>query len=298
MPAAGRPPWRIGPSVADRRLIHPGVSAWARLQSKRAPATSSARSSRADLRGRPARRRRHPLPARAERLPAHRPRQGDLPQLRHRRRSSAAAATCASTTPTRTRRSRSTSRRSRPTCAGSASTGASSSIYASDYFEQLYDWAVASDPATARPTSTTRRRGDPRARGTLTKPGRDSPYRDRSVEENLDLFARMRAGEFADGARVLRAKIDMASRQHQAARPGDLPHPARGHHRTGDEWCDLPDLRLRARPVRRDRGHDALAVHAGVRQPPAALRLVGREAPGALAARARPSSRASSSPTR
>ena len=64
-------------------------------------------------------------------------------------------------------------------------------------------------------------------RGTLTEPGKNSPFRDRSVEENLDLFRRMRAGEFPNGARVLRAKIDMASRQHQPARPGALPHPAR-----------------------------------------------------------------------
>ena len=81
----------------------------------------------ADLRERQARDRRHALPARAERLPAHRPRQVDLPELRRRRRSSAAAATCASTTRTRPRRSRSTSTRSRRTCAGSASTGASTS---------------------------------------------------------------------------------------------------------------------------------------------------------------------------
>ena len=64
-------------------------------------------------------------------------------------------------------------------------------------------------------------------RGTLTEPGKNSPFRDRSVEENLDLFRRMRAGEFPNGARVLRAKIDMASRQHQSARSGALPHPAR-----------------------------------------------------------------------
>ena len=83
--------------------------------------------------------------------------------------------------------------------------------HASDYFEQLYDWAEHLI-RPARPMSTTRRQDEMRAnRGTLTEPGRNSPFRDRSVEENLDLFRRMRAGEFPNGARVLRAKIDMAS---------------------------------------------------------------------------------------
>ena len=131
--------------------------------------------------------------------------------------------------------------------------------HASDYFEQLYDWAehlIRAGKAYVDDQTQDEIRDN---RGTLTEPGKNSPFRDRSVEENLDLFRRMRAGEFDNGARVLRAKIDMASRQHQSARPGDLPHPARGAsaHRHGVE--DLSELRLsrtasptpsRASPIR------------------------------------------------
>ena len=83
--------------------------------------------------------------------------------------------------------------------------------YASDYFEQLYDWAeilIRAGKAYVDDQSQDEMRA---ARGTLTEPGRNSPFRERGVEENLDLFRRMRAGEFPNGARVLRAKIDMAS---------------------------------------------------------------------------------------
>ena len=83
--------------------------------------------------------------------------------------------------------------------------------YASDYFEQLYEWAeqlIRAGKAYVDDQSPDEMR---LARGTLTEPGKNSPFRDRSVEENLDLFRRMRAGEFPNGARVLRAKIDMAS---------------------------------------------------------------------------------------
>ena len=83
--------------------------------------------------------------------------------------------------------------------------------YASDYFEQLYEWAeelIRDGKAYVDDLTIAEMR---EYRGTLTKPGRDSPYRERTVEENLDLFRRMRAGEFTDGARVLRAKIDMAA---------------------------------------------------------------------------------------
>ena len=77
-------------------------------------------------------------------------------------------------------------------------------------------------------------------RGTLTEPGRNSPYRDRSVEENLDLFARMRAGEFPDGAARLRAKIDMASPNINMRDPVLYRIRHAAHHRTGDEWCIYP----------------------------------------------------------
>ena len=77
-------------------------------------------------------------------------------------------------------------------------------------------------------------------RGTLTEPGRNSPYRDRPVAENLDLFARMRAGEFADGAHVLRAKIDMASPNMNMRDPTLYRIRHATHHRTGDTWCIYP----------------------------------------------------------
>ncbi|MBI3958121.1 MAG: glutamine--tRNA ligase/YqeY domain fusion protein [Chloroflexi bacterium] len=112
--------------------------------------------------------------------------------------------------------------------------------YASDYFDQLYDWAVELislgkayvDDLTA---------DEMRAyRGTLTEPGRNSPYRDRSIEENLDLFARMKAGEFPDGARVLRAKIDMASGNLNLRDPAMYRIRHAEHQRTGDKWCIYP----------------------------------------------------------
>ena len=113
-------------------------------------------------------------------------------------------------------------------------------FYASDYFERLYEYAVELikkglayvDDLTAEEIRA--------YRGTLTEPGVESPHRGRSIEENLDLFTRMRAGEFPDGARVLRAKIDMASpnlvmRDPVIYRIAHVPH-----HRTGDAWCIYP----------------------------------------------------------
>ncbi|MBN3585997.1 glutamine--tRNA ligase, partial [Algoriphagus aestuarii] len=83
--------------------------------------------------------------------------------------------------------------------------------YASDYFDQLYAWAVELIKAGKAYVCDLSPEEAREYRGTLTQPGRNSPFRDRSVEENLDLFERMRAGEFPDGARALRAKIDMAA---------------------------------------------------------------------------------------
>ena len=122
-------------------------------------------------------------------------------------------------------------------------------FYASDYFERLYGFAeqlilrgkAYVDDQTA---DESRER-----RGTLTEPGENSPWRDRSVEENLDLFRRMRAGEYPDGLRVLRAKIDMAS----------------------------PNIVLRDPTLYRIRGDHALDLHAGVRDQPAPLRLGDRQ---------------------
>ena len=135
-------------------------------------------------------------------------------------------------------------------------------------------------------STTSRRRRCGRARGTLTEPGQNSPFRDRAVEENLDLFRRMRAGEFPNGARVLRAKIDMASGNINLRDPVlyRILHAQPSAHRHGVEH--LPELRLRAWPVGRDRAHHPFALHARIRGPPAALRLVPREPAGAVAAAA------------
>jgi glutaminyl-tRNA synthetase len=112
--------------------------------------------------------------------------------------------------------------------------------YASDYFGQLYDWAielVKSGNAYVDDLSADQIR---EYRGTLTEPGKNSPYRERSVEENLDLFTRMKAGEFPDGSRVLRAKIDMASPNMNMRDPIMYRIVHASHHRTGDEWCIYP----------------------------------------------------------
>ena len=113
-------------------------------------------------------------------------------------------------------------------------------FYASDYFEQLYEFAVRlirKGKAYVDDLSSDEIRAH---RGTLTEPGKEGPYRSRSVEENLDLFARMRAGEFEDGSRVLRAKIDMASGNLNMRDPVMYRILRATHHRTGDDWCIYP----------------------------------------------------------
>jgi glutaminyl-tRNA synthetase len=112
--------------------------------------------------------------------------------------------------------------------------------YASDYFEQLFDYArqlIRAGRAYVDDLSPEEIR---EYRGTLTQPGRESPYRDRSVAENLELFARMRAGEFEDGARTLRAKIDMASPNLNLRDPVMYRIRRTAHHRTGDAWSIYP----------------------------------------------------------
>ncbi len=113
-------------------------------------------------------------------------------------------------------------------------------FYASDYFDQLYEWAIKLikdgkayvDDLTAEEIR--------KHRGTLTEPGKDSPYRNRSVEENLDLFERMRAGEFPDGSRTLRAKVDMGSPNLNLRDPVMYRILHAEHHRTGNKWCIYP----------------------------------------------------------
>ncbi len=113
-------------------------------------------------------------------------------------------------------------------------------FYASDYFEKMYEFAITLikeglayvDDSTAEEIAS--------MKGTPTEPGKDSPYRSRSIEENLDLFARMRAGEFKDGERTLRAKVDMASPNMQLRDPLMYRIKHAHHHRTGDKWCIYP----------------------------------------------------------
>ena len=112
--------------------------------------------------------------------------------------------------------------------------------YASDYFQQLYEWAVQLIRAGKAYVCDLTSEQVREYRGTLTEPGRESPYRNRSIEENLDLFARMKAGEFPDGARTLRSKIDMASPNLNLRDPVMYRILHATHHRTGDAWCIYP----------------------------------------------------------
>ncbi|MFP5205602.1 MAG: glutamine--tRNA ligase/YqeY domain fusion protein [Acidobacteriota bacterium] len=112
--------------------------------------------------------------------------------------------------------------------------------YASDYFGQLYEWAIQLIKAGKAYVDDLTADQIRHYRGTLTEPGKDSPFRNRTVEENLDLFQRMKAGEFPDGSRVLRAKIDMASPNLNMRDPVMYRILHATHHRTGDEWCIYP----------------------------------------------------------
>jgi glutaminyl-tRNA synthetase len=113
-------------------------------------------------------------------------------------------------------------------------------LFASDYFERLYQFAVQLIKQGQAYVDSLTADEIRNYRGTLTEPGRNSPYRDRPVEENLDLFTRMRGGEFADGQHVLRAKIDMASPNFNMRDPTLYRIRHATHHRTGDAWCIYP----------------------------------------------------------
>ncbi len=137
-------------------------------------------------------------------------------------------------------------------------------FYASDYFEQLYQFAlqlIKTGKAYVCSLSADEIR---EYRGTLTEPGKESPYRNRSVEENLDLFARMRAGEFEDGAHVLRAKIDMASPNILMRDPVIYRIKRATHYRTGDEVVHLSDVRLCPLPFGFHRKDHPFDLHPGV----------------------------------
>ena len=112
--------------------------------------------------------------------------------------------------------------------------------FASNYFDQMYEAAVLlikKGKAYVCDLSPEQIR---EYRGTLTEPGKDSPYRNRSIEENLDLFERMKNGEFEDGSKVLRAKIDMASSNINMRDPIIYRVARMTHHNTGDKWCIYP----------------------------------------------------------
>ncbi|HUS99808.1 MAG TPA: glutamine--tRNA ligase/YqeY domain fusion protein [Candidatus Thermoplasmatota archaeon] len=113
-------------------------------------------------------------------------------------------------------------------------------FFASDYFKQMYEYAVQLIKAGKAYVDDLPADKITEYRGTLTKPGTNSPYRDRPVEENLDLFQRMKAGEFADGQKVLRAKIDMAHPNLNMRDPVMYRMLHASHHRTGDAWCIYP----------------------------------------------------------
>ncbi len=113
-------------------------------------------------------------------------------------------------------------------------------FYASDYFETLYDWAVALIKAGKAYVCDLNADEMREHRGSLKEPGTNSPYRERTIDENLDLFAKMRAGEFADGAKTLRAKIDMASPNVNLRDPVMYRIKKAHHQRTGDAWCIYP----------------------------------------------------------
>ena len=113
-------------------------------------------------------------------------------------------------------------------------------LYSSDYFEQLYQWAELLITKGLAYVDDQTQEEIRLNRGTVTQPGKESPWRNRSVEENLDLFRRMRAGEFADGEKVLRAKIDMAHPNMLMRDPLMYRIIHASHHRTGDKWCIYP----------------------------------------------------------
>jgi glutaminyl-tRNA synthetase len=113
-------------------------------------------------------------------------------------------------------------------------------FYASDYFEQIYEYAVRLIKKGKAYVCDLTSEEIRKHRGTLTEPGKDSPYRRRSIEENLQLFERMRAGEFEDGSRTLRAKIDMTSPNLNMRDPVMYRILHAAHHRTGDNWCIYP----------------------------------------------------------
>ena len=145
-------------------------------------------------------------------------------------------------------------------------------FYGSDYFDKCYEFAVKLIKDGKAYVDDLSAEEMKEYRGTLTEPGRESPCRNRSVEENLDLFERMKNGEFPDGSHTLRAKIDMASPNMNMRDPAIYRIVHTSHHRQGDKWCIYPPhVRLRPPDTGRARGHYALALLARIRKSPPAL---------------------------
>ena len=147
---------------------------------------------------------------------------------------------------------------------------------ASDYFEELYRFALQLIERGGAYICSLSEAEIRETRGTVTEPGRESPYRSRGVDENLDLFARMRNGEFPDGAHVLRARIDMASPNMKMRDPVIYRIRHVTHHHTGDAWPIYPMYDFAHPAVGRAGGGDPLALHPRVREQPRVLRLDSR----------------------
>ncbi len=143
-----------------------------------------------------------------------------------------------------------------------------------DYFDQLHAWAVQLIKAGKAYVCDLTADQIREYRGTLTEPGKESPWRDRSIEENLDLFERMRAGEFPDGFRTLRAKIDMASKNLNMRDPVMYRILHADHHRTGDKWRIYPMYDFTHGQSDSIEGVTLLDLYAGVRGSPPAVYLV------------------------
>ena len=146
-------------------------------------------------------------------------------------------------------------------------------FYASDYFDQLHAWAVQLINVGKAYVCDLSAEEVRQYRGTLNEPGKESPYRNRSVEDNLALFGKMRAGEFPDGSRTLRAKIDMASPNLNMRDPVMYRILHAEHHRTGEKWCIYPMYDF-ARTIRLHREDHAFHLHARIRRSPPAVQLV------------------------
>lgn len=148
-------------------------------------------------------------------------------------------------------------------------------FFASDYFDVMYECALKLIKKGKAYVCDLSAEEIKNTRGSLTQPGTESPYRNRTVEENLKLFEGMKNGEFADGSKVLRAKIDMASPNLNMRDPVIYRVLHATHHNTGDKWCIYPMYDF-AHPIEdAHEGHHALDMYSGIRRSPSSVRLGG-----------------------